>query len=55
MFWVKHGMAAAFPSSFPVQPSVFFTRPISATLLVLAALWLIFLVAGLKKRPLEDA
>ena len=37
------------------SPSVFFTRPISATLLVLAALWLIFLVAGLKKRPMEDA
>jgi TctA family transporter len=37
------------------NPSVFFTRPISATLLFLAALWLIFLVAGLKKRPMEDA
>ncbi len=37
------------------NPVIFFTRPISATLLILAALWLIFLVLGLKKRPIEEA
>ncbi len=37
------------------NPVIFFTRPISAILLVLAALWLIFLALGLKKRPVEEA
>jgi putative tricarboxylic transport membrane protein len=37
------------------NPLIFVTRPISATLLALAAIWLTFLVYGLKKRPVEEA
>jgi putative tricarboxylic transport membrane protein len=36
------------------NPLIFVTRPISATLLALAVIWLIFLVYGMKKRPVEE-
>lgn len=36
------------------DPLIFVTRPISATLLALAVIWLTFLVYGMKKRPVEE-
>jgi putative tricarboxylic transport membrane protein len=51
-------MEMAFRRSLTISsgdPLIFVTRPISATLLIIAAIWLTFLAYGLKKRPIEEA